>query len=485
MALSLTLLAGVVLYVATDRGAIVINSPDANIQIEIRRHGEDGGEIYRLDAGKNRFSFRSDKYEVVVKGADADQYRIENGDIRLSRGDEELVSIKRLPANSEATAASKTEAFTSEQQAFFDHVASLPGEKQVEAVKQKLMEFNPGFDGKLTSKIENDHVVELQLVTDHVTQIWPVRALADLRELSCEGSDIGKGRLEDLSPLQGLSLTSLECGKTRVSDLTPLKNMPLARLGCNGTNVTDLSPLTAAPLVDLSFGNTRVSDLSPLKGMSLKHLVCGGTLVTDLSPLKGKRIGWLTVSGIPVRDLSPIQGMPLRWLVCQNMAVSDLAPLKSATQIKKLGIAGLKIIGSDSPLDLSWLKELPVEELSVSEDAAMKKAPVLKELKTLKTINDMPAADFWKTHHGSSARTFDLTLPDKQRPFVILDRNGKVRTEVAHPVPARWPSSTGRQLKFMATARFGLRKAWILAKNTSRFERPRDIFPELSNSKSK
>ena len=246
MALSLTLLAGVVLYVATDRGAIVINSPDANIQIEIRRHGEDGGEIYRLDAGKNRFSFRSDKYEVVVKGADADQYRIENGDIRLSRGDEELVSIKRLPANSEATAASKTEAFTSEQQAFFDHVASLPGEKQVEAVKQKLIEINPGFDGNLASKIENDHVVELQFLTDHVTQIWPVRALTHLRELTCEGSDVGKGRLEDLSPLQGLSLTSLECGKTRVSDLTPLKNMPLARLGCNGTNVSDLSPLTEA-----------------------------------------------------------------------------------------------------------------------------------------------------------------------------------------------------------------------------------------------
>ena len=181
--------------------------------------------------------------------------------------------------------------------------------------------------------------------------------------------------------------------------------------------------------------------------MSLKHLVCGGTLVTDLSPLKGKRIGWLTVSGIPVRDLSPIQGMPLRWLVCQNMAVSDLAPLKSATQIKKLGIAGLKIIGSDSPLDLSWLKELPVEELSVSEDAAIKNAPVLKELKTLKTINDMPAADFWKTHHGSSARTFDLKLRDKERPFVILDRNGKVRTEIAHPVPALMAPQDGETIE--------------------------------------
>ena len=29
-------------------------------------------------------------------------------------------------------------------------VAALPAEKQVEAVSKKLMELNPGFDGKVT-----------------------------------------------------------------------------------------------------------------------------------------------------------------------------------------------------------------------------------------------------------------------------------------------------------------------------------------------
>ena len=47
-------------------------------------------------------------------------------------------------------------------------VAAMPAEKQVEAVIKKLMELNPGFDGKVTGidgkgtpKIENGVVTEL------------------------------------------------------------------------------------------------------------------------------------------------------------------------------------------------------------------------------------------------------------------------------------------------------------------------------------
>ena len=71
---------------------------------------------------------------------------------------------------------------------------ALPAEQQIEAVSKKLMELNPGFDGKVmgyegkaTPKIENGVVTELGFCTDNVTDISPVRALVGLKSLCCPG----------------------------------------------------------------------------------------------------------------------------------------------------------------------------------------------------------------------------------------------------------------------------------------------------------
>ena len=56
-------------------------------------------------------------------------------------------------------------------------VAALPAEKQVGAVAARLKELNPGFDGKVTPKITNDVVTELQFCVDDVTDLSPLRAL--------------------------------------------------------------------------------------------------------------------------------------------------------------------------------------------------------------------------------------------------------------------------------------------------------------------
>ena len=57
--------------------------------------------------------------------------------------------------------------------------AAIPPEEQVRAVAQKLKEFNPGFDGKVTSEIHNGVVTAFGLVTDHVTDISPLRSSRD------------------------------------------------------------------------------------------------------------------------------------------------------------------------------------------------------------------------------------------------------------------------------------------------------------------
>src|SRR5947209_8086761 len=112
----------------------------------------------------------------------------------------------------------------------------MPAEKQVKAVAAKLKELNPGFDGKVTHKVEEGAVTSLAFLTDHVTDISPVRGLARLRVLDCRGTP-HKGRLADLTPLKGIKLTYLHCDATQVADLSPLKDMKLTQLSCFITQV--------------------------------------------------------------------------------------------------------------------------------------------------------------------------------------------------------------------------------------------------------
>jgi serine/threonine protein kinase/Leucine-rich repeat (LRR) protein len=227
-------------------------------------------------------------------------------------------------------------------------VAALPPKKRVEEVAAELKRRNPGFDGKVTPRLDGDAVVELRFVSDAVTDISPVRALPELQRLFCNGSQPGKGKLSSLQPLKGMRLTELDCGWSQVRDLTPLKDMPLTRLRIAGnTGVADLSPLGGMPLTLLRLGgNARVHDLTPLKGMPLTQLNIADTQVRDLTPLKGMRLTSLTLYHTQAIDLAPLRGLPLE-------AISwTLTPLSDTR--------------------------------------------IVRSIKTLKRINDKPAAEFWK-----------------------------------------------------------------------------------------
>ena len=135
--------------------------------------------------------------------------------------------------------------------------------------------------------------------------------------------------------------------------------------------VSDLTPLKGMPLADLRCGGTRVSDLMPLKGMSLTVLGCNGAPVSDLSPLKGMPLTELMCNHTPVSDLSPLEGMPLTTLRCSDTGVSDLSPLK----------------------------DMPLKELQC-DFKPLRDTELLRSLKTLETINEKPAAEFWKEVEG-------------------------------------------------------------------------------------
>ena len=78
---------------------------------------------------------------------------------------------------------------------------ALPAEKQIEAVSKKLMELNPGFDGRMerqpsraeSAQVENQTVTSVGFDTDKVADISPVQAFSGLTRLRASGSDLFRG----------------------------------------------------------------------------------------------------------------------------------------------------------------------------------------------------------------------------------------------------------------------------------------------------
>jgi formylglycine-generating enzyme required for sulfatase activity len=160
-------------------------------------------------------------------------------------------------------------------------------------------------------------------------------------------------RVTDISPLKALKwlkklviAPSMLNQKGALADLAPLKGLPLTWLWCHNNPINDLTPLRGMPLTILSFNGTQVSDLSPLNGMKLTSLSFSDTLVADLAPL---------------------ENMPLSLLWCNNTKVTDLSPLRA----------------------------MPLQELKC-DFVADRDAAILRDIKSLARINDMPAAAFWK-----------------------------------------------------------------------------------------
>ncbi len=173
-----------------------------------------------------------------------------------------------LPSDKTTTAKSITTFKDPAFQQWMKDVAPLAAEQQVEAVAKKLQQLNPGFDGKVTPRIEVGVVRNLQFVTDNVTDISPVRALIGLKEVNCIGSKVGSGKLSDLSPLKGMRLKVLNCYRTQVNDLSPLQGMPLFKLDFGNTLVSDLSPLTSIQTlgsVDVRNTNVTASGIAVLQ----------------------------------------------------------------------------------------------------------------------------------------------------------------------------------------------------------------------------
>jgi hypothetical protein len=275
-----------------------------------------------------------------------------------------------------------------------DHpeVPALPAEQQLAPVSAMLKERNPGFDGTMTPTINDGVITGLAFVTDHVTDLRPLRTLPGLKTLACEGGTHGSCQLADLSPLKGMALTTLACRGNRIADLSPIKDMPLTLLACGGNPVADLSPLKGMQLTHLYCELTSIADLSPLKGMHLTSLTCWNTSISDLSPLADMRLAALLCGGTQVADLSPLKKMRLSILWCEGTLITDLSPLKGMP-LTELHCQNPKLA------DLTPLKEVPLKRLWCNFRPE-RDTEILCSIKTLEQINGRPVAEILRPPPG-------------------------------------------------------------------------------------
>ncbi len=256
--------------------------------------------------------------------------------------------------------------------AWEDAVAAMPVGDQAPAVNARLRVLNPSYNDSGFSYTIKDGVVDtMTLRSGHLTNLSPLRALRNLRELTIESQLVN-----------GLPLHS------PLKDLGPLRGMKLEAFHCLNASIDDLAPLAGSPLQRLTVWGYMGEDLLPLRGMKLTYLNCGLSNVRDLSPLRSLPLTFLCVNMSQVADLSPLEGMSLNNLLIEKTHVTDLSP------ILNLPITELAVRGSPvSAAEVHRVRALPLKHLLLDYEPA-RDLEFLRSIKTLERVNHQPLTEF-------------------------------------------------------------------------------------------
>jgi WD40 repeat protein/serine/threonine protein kinase len=100
----LLLAAVMAVRVATDRGAVTIESLVPDVQILVKRNGKEAKRL-ELAQGENRFTIQSGDIEIALLGAKTDGLRVDNDTFTLTRGE---TAIARITGAVSAAAASRS-----------------------------------------------------------------------------------------------------------------------------------------------------------------------------------------------------------------------------------------------------------------------------------------------------------------------------------------------------------------------------------------
>jgi tRNA A-37 threonylcarbamoyl transferase component Bud32 len=191
--------------------------------------------------------------------------------------------------------------------------------------------------------------------------------------------------------LGGPAIKSVEVAGDALADLRPLRALPALThvdLKAAGGGKVALKGLEGLPLAYLSAKDAAVdlADLGPMP--TLKHLNLEGSTVAHPERVPSG-IAHLDLSKSDVPALDFVKTLPaLRKLELRGTAVADLTPL-AGTKLELLDITDCAQVKDVGPL-----ANVPLTELRCSFQPAF--AKVLREHKTLRTINGTPVEDFFK-----------------------------------------------------------------------------------------
>ncbi|MCZ2340919.1 MAG: protein kinase [Bacteroidales bacterium] len=196
---------------------------------------------------------------------------------------------------------------------WWQRLADQRPQEQFRLVSQKLAELNPGYDANLaTGWVEPELVIRYTVRSNVVADIRPIRGLLDLKTLTIEGTQPGKGHLVNLAPLRGLKLVNVNLRyNPQLRDLSALQDMDLSRVTLTGTGVDSLVALQGMRIAELNIEDCPIRDLSPIRTMpELRVLRCTGCPIASYRALVGRPIQqlWADVNIGTHQEL--LQSMP-------------------------------------------------------------------------------------------------------------------------------------------------------------------------------
>jgi hypothetical protein len=218
-------------------------------------------------------------------------------DAELLRSIQTLETINKTP---QRDFWKKVDAEQAKFEGWCQEVARLPIANQPHAVFLEMQRRNKFTGTKFVPKTDpRDRAVrEFSLISTHIFDLEPLRALPKLEKLTCRATETVRGKLTNLWPLKGLPLIELDCRHHPVSNLTPLQGMGLVSLKISRTNVADLTPLReCVKLKRLECEDCLVVDLSPIQELHLREIKCTFVAERDAKILRS------------IKSLEKINGM--------------------------------------------------------------------------------------------------------------------------------------------------------------------------------
>ncbi|MBI1323098.1 protein kinase [bacterium] len=361
---------GTVVRMLIPEGTLVVEVDDPNVHVTL-----EGTDLVITGAGAQEIRLKPGSYQLKTS-RDGKVIRQELVTVRREGKQIVRVSNEPMPAPEIAPDWEK-------------FVAGMPPEAQVEAVRKRLQELNPGYDGKLEWNIKNGFVDWVEIDSEALSDISPLQVFRQLTALRLQGPYPGRGKVTDLGPIRGLPLRKLQLISQPVSDLEPLRGMQLSELIIPESRVEDLSPLQGMKLKSIALQRSRVRSLEPLRGMPLEVVDLYLSSVKDLSPLLGMPIYYLNIGSLSLDD-SELNRLAefkkLKWLFMLDVPIRDLSPLRSL-RLEKIDLHGTKVE------DLSPLAGMPLQEIRL--DYRPDRAEFLRSFPNLKLINHETPEVFW------------------------------------------------------------------------------------------